>query len=50
MITVDARASARAVQQEIRAKLGLPPLLDDDNGANGNGAGGQAAGKEDSNA
>jgi adenylate kinase len=37
VITVDARAPAPAVQQEIRAKLGLPPLPDDVNGADGNG-------------
>jgi adenylate kinase len=34
VITVDARAPARVVQQEIRAKLGLPPLPDDGNGDN----------------
>ncbi len=35
VITVDARRPPRAVQQEIREKLGLPPLPEEDNGAEG---------------
>jgi adenylate kinase len=56
VITVDARAPARAVQQEIRAKLGLPPLPDEGTGDNGAGdhEAGQAPegkrGREESNA
>ena len=48
VFTVDARAPKRVVQQEIRAKLSLPPLLDDVNGADGNGA--ENAGRKESNA
>ena len=48
VFTVDARAPTRAVQQEIRTKLSLPPLLDDVNGADGNGA--ENAGRKESNA
>jgi adenylate kinase len=51
VITVDARAPARVVQQEIRAKLGLPPLPDDGDAADGDGPDGNgAADKEESNA
>ena len=41
VITVDARAPKRVVQQEIRAKLGLPLLPGEDSGAGGNGADGK---------
>ena len=41
VITVDARAPKRVVQQEIRAKLGLPLLPGEDSGAGGNGTDGK---------
>ena len=38
VITVDATRPPPVVQQDIRTKLGLPPLPGEDNGAAGNGA------------
>jgi adenylate kinase len=35
VITVDARPAKEAVQQEIRTRLGLPPMKTDDEGASG---------------
>jgi adenylate kinase len=46
VITVDARAPARVAQQEIRAKLGLPPLLEEDSAADGNGGDGNGGGHQ----
>jgi adenylate kinase len=37
VITVDARPSKEAVQQEIRTRLGLPPLKTEDSGSAGGG-------------
>lgn len=41
VITVDARPSKEAVQQEIRTRLGLPPLKTEDDADAGSGAGGE---------